>query len=365
MADHKLNQIIELTYETVLDSSLWQQVLRLCVRYLKASDSQMVVVDEQSFKSIRNVTAFDNNMGENYVNYYIQIDPRMPIWQNRINEWQTCQQLLSDNYISNSEFFQDFFLPNNYRYTLGGKIQQNKNYFTGLGFYRAPDQHEFQATELEVVKQLTPHFQRALQLQNYTEKLQKKVHLREMAIDALDIAMLIIDNLGKVLHLNLAAEEFIANQKHTLSVKWGKINCEYPYKRNELQSLIISATTSPAIGGAMFLDKNSNIQLFVTPLPETSKIQLQWQTTLALIIIQDGSKTSSLELFEKIYDLSPAEIKLATALNNGKTLEKYAETNSLSINTVRTQLKSIFNKTNTHRQSELISLLSTQPKIRS
>jgi DNA-binding CsgD family transcriptional regulator len=58
-----------------------------------------------------------------------------------------------------------------------------------------------------------------------------------------------------------------------------------------------------------------------------------------------------------MFDPTPAEAKITIALLEGGDLRSIAAAQRVSIETVRTQLKSVFAKTNTSRQSELIALL--------
>jgi DNA-binding CsgD family transcriptional regulator len=64
-----------------------------------------------------------------------------------------------------------------------------------------------------------------------------------------------------------------------------------------------------------------------------------------------------------LYNLSPAELRVASALLTGKSPEEYAQEAGVTLNTVRTQVKSLFQKTGTHRQSELVSVLSRAPPL--
>jgi DNA-binding CsgD family transcriptional regulator len=66
----------------------------------------------------------------------------------------------------------------------------------------------------------------------------------------------------------------------------------------------------------------------------------------------------------KLYDLSPAELRVATALLAGKSPGEYANEAGLTLHTVRSQLKNLFSKTYTRRQSELVALLSKLPPLR-
>jgi DNA-binding CsgD family transcriptional regulator len=62
-------------------------------------------------------------------------------------------------------------------------------------------------------------------------------------------------------------------------------------------------------------------------------------------------------LFRELYDLTDAEVRLVTELLEGGGLTVAAERLGVSRNTAHSQLASVFQKTGTCRQSELIHLL--------
>jgi DNA-binding CsgD family transcriptional regulator len=59
-----------------------------------------------------------------------------------------------------------------------------------------------------------------------------------------------------------------------------------------------------------------------------------------------------------LFDLSPAEAKVAQSLVEGLTLEEIATANNLSRETIRKQLRAVLTKTGTNRQAELVGLLA-------
>jgi DNA-binding CsgD family transcriptional regulator len=66
------------------------------------------------------------------------------------------------------------------------------------------------------------------------------------------------------------------------------------------------------------------------------------------------------DVLNGLFDLSPAEVKVAQGIISGKTIEGVAAELHLSRETIRTQLKSVFAKTGTSRQAELVGLLATR-----
>jgi DNA-binding CsgD family transcriptional regulator len=65
------------------------------------------------------------------------------------------------------------------------------------------------------------------------------------------------------------------------------------------------------------------------------------------------------EFLASLYDFTPAEMRLVSALLRGEDLIAIANANFVSVATLRSQLKSVFAKTNTHRQAQLVQLLLT------
>ena len=63
------------------------------------------------------------------------------------------------------------------------------------------------------------------------------------------------------------------------------------------------------------------------------------------------------ERYKQLFKLTNAEAELAANLALGKTVNQLADEKLLSKHTIRTQLKSVFTKTGTHSQNELIVLL--------
>jgi DNA-binding CsgD family transcriptional regulator len=64
------------------------------------------------------------------------------------------------------------------------------------------------------------------------------------------------------------------------------------------------------------------------------------------------------ELVQSLFDLTPAEARVARSLTAGATLDDIAASGGVSRNTVRTQLRGVLEKTGCVRQAEVVALLS-------
>jgi DNA-binding CsgD family transcriptional regulator len=92
------------------------------------------------------------------------------------------------------------------------------------------------------------------------------------------------------------------------------------------------------------------------PVPEDARGPLS--TAIIDIIRLRNLPAPSETILKHVYGLSPAEVRIAQGISRGDSLEEVAASSGVRISTARTQLASIFEKTNTRRQAKLVALLS-------
>jgi DNA-binding CsgD family transcriptional regulator len=64
------------------------------------------------------------------------------------------------------------------------------------------------------------------------------------------------------------------------------------------------------------------------------------------------------ELVQSLFDLTPAEARVARSLAAGETVDAIASARGVSQNTVRDQVRGILEKTGCHRQVDIVALLT-------
>ncbi len=366
--DKQLDHLIGVLYESALDPSRWREAVGLCGQYAGGVDAHFLTLDKKHNIPIASVmagTSFSLQISDDYANHYIAIDPRQNIIRGAaVNEWLCCHHTHDQKFVARNEFYQDFFIRHGARYLMAACVDDNVYDHSVLGVVRAVGQQPFGPAEQLAARSFSGHLQRALRLQKHTQDLHTKAELGARAIDALALSMLIVDGRGVILHLNMGAERLLTSPISGLACKDGRLTAAHPVNKNRLTVLIAEATGYPAVGGAMFLSGRETRQVFVTPLPAASVFTRDWQTPLALVLVMEAGKNlSALQLMGQLYDLSPAELRVASALLSGKAPEEYAQEAGVTLNTVRSQLKNLFSKTGTHRQSELVALLSKVPPL--
>ncbi|NOT27984.1 MAG: helix-turn-helix transcriptional regulator [Acidobacteria bacterium] len=97
----------------------------------------------------------------------------------------------------------------------------------------------------------------------------------------------------------------------------------------------------------------------VAPLTRTPMFFSIDERPAAIIIVSDPERVMipDAETLGELFELTPAEAALTRLFAQGITLGEAAARLGLRLDTVRTRLKTIFEKTNTHRQADLLRLV--------
>jgi DNA-binding CsgD family transcriptional regulator len=115
--------------------------------------------------------------------------------------------------------------------------------------------------------------------------------------------------------------------------------------------------TSPPL--TLFLaGENEHDQLLINcfQLPKSTKPDSK--TARYLLTLHDPNHYPSQQwlLFNEQFKLTPVEARLCRTLADGLTLNDYCEKWKVAASTARSQLHTVFEKTSTHRQSDLLRL---------
>ena len=73
----------------------------------------------------------------------------------------------------------------------------------------------------------------------------------------------------------------------------------------------------------------------------------------------EGSHVGTTTVLETLYGLTRAEAELVRLVAEGHSLDEVASERGVTMNTVRSQLKQVFAKTDTNRQGQLMRLVLT------
>ena len=183
------------------------------------------------------------------------------------------------------------------------------------------------------------------------------------ALDRLRIGIVLVEAGGKVLLANRTGEAVLAGDD-ALRIERGILRARDSGASRALADLLRDGDAP--MGGAVVIPRDDRrpLTVMVTPLKSQSQ-RLGAPLATKAVFISDPERglDTSEDLLTRLYDLTPTEARVTTLLAQGLSLEECGDELAIAVATVRSHLKSIFQKTDCRRQSELVRLLLTGPSL--
>jgi len=112
-------------------------------------------------------------------------------------------------------------------------------------------------------------------------------------------------------------------------------------------------------------DGQRRLTVHLYPIGEPASLPVLGMKRIVMAVFHERDLRLDIDpvLITEHYGLTPAEARVAAALARGQSPEQICLDAGVTINTVRSQLRSIFEKTGTSRQTELVSALSSLPLV--
>ncbi len=190
---------------------------------------------------------------------------------------------------------------------------------------------------------------------------------REAAAQALDCmhrGLIVADDGCQVLFSNRTAHK-ILEEGDGLQLTPDGLRAARPRDSADLRGLIRHAASPEAPAGSVSVlslwrpSLKRMLLLRITPIQTPSSPLLAQLVAHAAIFLHDPAVPAALDeaALARLHGLTHAECRLITVVLNGSTLAQAGKALGVSLNTARTHLKHVFMKTDTNRQTQLVSLL--------
>ncbi|MGF1450745.1 MAG: helix-turn-helix transcriptional regulator [Opitutales bacterium] len=180
--------------------------------------------------------------------------------------------------------------------------------------------------------------------------------LQDFVLDRLALAMMVVDPDCGLKFLNEAATDFLATSQHLAKMN-GRLAAATPDAQKSLRAAIHAATVdSPRTSSVV---KIAGTEVFQPEIVTVTPLHMD--SPLALIIAAGRPQDPALiDLMLKEIGLTPSEKRVMRLLVQGASLENAASIANVKLTTARGYLRKAFEKTGTHRQSDLIALVMKQ-----
>jgi DNA-binding CsgD family transcriptional regulator/PAS domain-containing protein len=372
ISQDQLLELITHIYDAGLDDDHWPHALHLLTTAFQAEQSNLRLIDTER-EQISRIYHYnkDPHWLKAYMEYFVKIDPWMKQVHQHTKGFIDCShRMIPDSEIRKTEYYSDYVEPSDSHYGVGGLIYLNPSLKITFSLQRSLNSGGFSNEHLDLIRKLVPHLSRSVLINRKTRQLEfDRVTLRD-SLSQINSAMVVVNQHGECLFVNHSAEK-LSREHHGISLSTKGISLSVPPDNDRLQKMIFNATlnrsdlTVPVAGGMKYHYPSSenSVSILVSPL-NPDKVDFGFETTCCALIFLSQNQPKpglSASIISQIYGLTEAEAQVTALLCEGLTLNEISEKLYNTSNTIKYHLKSVFQKTDTRRQAELVNLITTGP----
>lgn len=363
------SRLVGSIYDRVGQPEEWPALLEDLTSFVGGRVGQLAVFSlDGTRKPMWAVSGFDRSQYRTFLYRHATEDPRLPYILSNQGKVIRAEEGVDAAQFRETALFKEVVRPFGIEHTLVTYFAREADVMATLAAMRDEEAGAFRPAEVRRLAMLVPHLRRAFEFYALMRQASERSSDLASALDLLDAAVILTDSRLRVAHANRAAEE-LAKARTGLSLDKGSLaikdsQCSRRIARAASEALAAAsgdATITQAehiaitCGESGMLYRVSLHPLSRRPAGTGTRVKAE----LAVVIRSGAPKAqeNSATRLQRLFGLTSAEAILANAVASGRSLNAHAQERGIAISTVRTQLRSLFAKTETHRQGELVARL--------
>lgn len=362
--------LLPVIYEAATDASRWPEAFEPIVRLLGGHCglifSNQATPEQQGIWVPCRITEEDFRP---YVERYHAYD----IWMQRGHElgvFVPGNVLTSDDLLPRKEFlasvfYREFLSPHDIYDGCWGVLHDGSEPdipIVHIAIYRPHAMPLFGEAEKALLAALVPHLREATRIGFRNGALERRAAVMQAAVDTISPPLLLLDKQGAVVFVNDRAHEFLETND-MLRIEAGRLVVKSG-QQTKLDALLTDTRTEETMLGIARPSDKQNIWLIRVPMSLEENAPPDARRPAIALMLHDSGTIDKIDLegFAKANDLTRAELRLTKLLLEHSSLPPIAQELNVSLHTVRSQLRTVREKTGTRRQAELVKMLMSWPR---
>lgn len=357
-------------YDCALDPEAWPDALARIATLCESCNSTMFLGPARKEQSLRIVThGLDPAYLRLYLGKYAAMNPLFAAgFYFGVGEPHTLAMLVDREEFEESRFYREWCAPQELGDLIGFIALRSERGGGAFSVMRRLADRRYDAEDLELVRILSPHICRAVAISNVLEARSVTLGLLETTLDGLSTAVFLTRRDGRILYMNTAAEHVLRTRTALRSV--GSVLSASDAAADRILKSAISGPPPSLSVQPMTADhgialpaqgEDGGLLATVLPLDQGRRTPDDPVYSAAVaVFVQDPERAAPLPAaaLARLYGLTPGELRVALAMAPGLGPQEAADMLGIGLNTVKTHLQRLFDKTGTTRQSELMVLLA-------
>lgn len=355
----ELLSIVDTLYEGMLDDAAWNAALIRLADMVSGSAVALFSMNPSTGEIFRADTArVDPRVMKSYQSEWIQHDPRHAAALTcDVGQPQVDGMVMGLRKFHRTPIFNDFFRPEDIPYHLATWLERNARRGVVLSIQGTWSRGAFSAEDSKRLQLLIPHVRRVVAMKDRLAS--DHVHAGGLlqAMDRLPYGVLLLDATLRIIEASRLARELLS-RRSGIHADCGVLGFTNPLDMRTFAARLDEKPGDTKLEHVMLVRRDGSappLSLLVAPLVPSQQLWMRpsgrW---LVLLFDPEATIPAADTTLQQAFDLSRAESALARRIATGMTVSDAAAQLGISMNTARTQLKSVFAKLGVQNQAQMV-----------
>jgi DNA-binding CsgD family transcriptional regulator len=359
---------IEGIHAAGLDAERWSDALTKMARIFGAPGATFEVFDKPQWRpSEYHFVGVPQAAELDYLDQYLPLSPRIKwVMRSQAAPVSWDYQMLDEAALRQDIFYEEFLPRLGFRYFLAATLCNTPQHFAIVAVQRSPAQGHVEREGIATMQLMLPHLQQAFDVARRLKGGDDVRRSLEHALDWLADGVALVRADGAVIYANEALRS-IVRRGDAIAIRKGRMAFSASEAKTLLERALAGAArlrrgeVRTAVTSDFPVKRSTGAPAYlvsVRPLPDQPDGRAAG--AIAMVFVRDPLRrdAAAVQILRDVFGLTDAEANLATALQAGMSLNDYAQSHAVSLNTVYTHLRRIKEKTGCKRLSELIHKLN-------
>lgn len=361
----ELMKVLDLLYGSILDEGDLEPALAAVSAFCGARGSYVLTFDRLTHTADSSTSVgVDPAAQSEYLDQYSAEDVRVPgALAKPIGALVTEHELVHPDTFKSCDIYRDFLTRHDIPHFLALWTRKSATRLSALALQRSAAQGPFLNSDKERLAPLVPHLVRALEIRETLQAARAAKSVYAEVLDRLPFGVVMLDWARVPMEISRTAE-YLFRSSGVIQIRNGRVSAACTDDDDRLQQAIFltinNERNAETYGRTFALRHKRNLRTLrvtVLPVPKSPPYMQRPPACMLLIFDPVNLPTSSVEMVKRSLQLTTAEARLACELCRGVSLREAASVLRLSINTCKTQLKSIYARTGCRNHAELAKAL--------
>jgi DNA-binding CsgD family transcriptional regulator len=352
------DEFIDLVYASLLGETSWQHFLDRLAETLPDGKSTLFYHDQYKASGALSLTSgLTEKQINQYDTYFCRINPWMPKASVRtIGLGVTAEQMLPYDQLVKTEFYTDFLVPAGLSSAVGVTIVRNEGRSFLLSILTSDRESERTHVAAELLTRLAPHLHRVFKYYQNRSFNRFSKEARGLAFDAIDVGLIIVGDNSRIKSASETAQKIIEHGTCVRTSASGKLHIASHEADTMLQRMLDRTSVEPKF--ASYIVGDAKVTLIHV---QKDRFSFFFEGPTVVVILEPHraqQRIFDIEEFVSMHSLTAAEARALNGLIGGRSADEIAAEAGLSRETIRSQIKSLYAKTNAGSQIELIRMIA-------